>query len=54
MENVNPEEGRRLIIEEGNRWVVDKVKSKTKGGRQAACWRNSKYIYMNGREKPDL
>lgn len=32
MENVNPEEGRRLIIEEGNRWVVDRRRAKQKEG----------------------
>lgn len=35
MENVNTEEGRRLMMEEGNRWIVDKeTNGKTKGGWQ--------------------
>lgn len=57
MENVNTEEGRRLIIEEGNRWAVDRRRSaKQKEGGTAACWSNLKFkhIYMNGREKPDF
>lgn len=47
MENVNPEEGREGPDYRGKEQMGSgqEKKCKTKGGRQAACWRHSKYIY---------